>query len=176
MSTSAGNGQNARKRARGFTLVEMLVVVTITSILALIGISMFRRYITSSRSSEAASTIQAIRAAEETYRGENKVYLNVSSSSSGTPAWYPTNNADATNWALLRPAVNRSAHFDYLVNAGLAGQAFPPLQTVGQPGWPTAADTWYVIQARGDVDRNGTFSYYLASNLNAEMYVENEGE
>jgi len=76
------------RRQRGFTLVELMAVVMITGILALVGISVFRRYVTSSKSAEATSIMQAIRAGEEAYLAENHVYLNVSTTGGGT-SWYP---------------------------------------------------------------------------------------
>ena len=53
------------RSSRGFSLVEMMVVVAITAILAMIGITLFRKYIGSSKGTEAMAVIQAIRAAEE---------------------------------------------------------------------------------------------------------------
>ncbi len=35
---------------------------------------------------------------------------------------------------------------------------------------------WYVIQASGDVNGNGISAKYVASNLNSELLIENEGE
>jgi hypothetical protein len=165
----------------------MLAVVTITGILAMIGVTLSRRYILSSKGTEAAGVIQAIRAAEESYLAENHVYLDVSTPNN----WYPTlvpgltrrswkvpagGHPDVANWNQLAPAVNRSVQFGYLANAGVAGTARPVLSTKVSPTWAKVpTDSWYVIQARGDTDGDGVFSQYAATEVTGELYVENEG-
>src|SRR4051812_291045 len=88
----------ARNSSRGFTLIELMVVVVITGILAVAGVSLFRQQLLASKGSEAASVIQAIRAAEEAYAAENHVYLNVSTDSGGT-SWYPNLTPNTTRYA-----------------------------------------------------------------------------
>jgi prepilin-type N-terminal cleavage/methylation domain-containing protein len=178
--------------SRGFTLVELLTGVAITGILAMIAVVSFRRYMSSAHSGEAASVIQAIRSAEEAYRAENHVYLNVSTANGGvawfplqtpgqmstafTPALHPS-HADATRWQDLAASVNESVMFAYLANAGVSGTIIPALQLSAGPdlSQPQPLD-WYSIQARGDVNGNGVFSHYATTSMTSELYIENEGE
>ncbi|HET7545047.1 MAG TPA: prepilin-type N-terminal cleavage/methylation domain-containing protein [Polyangiaceae bacterium] len=179
--------------SRGFTLVELLATVTITGILAVLAVVAFRRHMLSAHSGEAVSVMQAIRGAQEAYRAENHVYIDVSTASGGTawfplqtpsqkttafsPALHPT-HADSTRWQLLGPAVNEKVMFGYLVNAGVPGTLIPALQDmVTPPQFPKAQPLdWYLIQARGDVNSNGVFSRYVATSMSSELYVEGEGE
>jgi prepilin-type N-terminal cleavage/methylation domain-containing protein len=181
------SSRNARRRSQGFSLVEMLVVVTITGVLALVGVMLFRKYIASSKGAEAASVIQAIRAAEESYLAENHLYLNVSTATNWYPvvtpgtslhSWKvgPGGHPDVNNWNALAPAITRSVQFGYLANAGIAGTARTTPQTAQNPNWPAPTDAWYLIQARGDVNGDGVFSEYVASEADSELYVENEGQ
>jgi prepilin-type N-terminal cleavage/methylation domain-containing protein len=191
---------------RGFTLVELLVVVAIMGILAGVGVHLFASRVNSSKSTEAIAVIGALRSAEESYRAENQSYLDVSTgvasgaggSGGGTPVadYYPNKtpdatryewhqcekngvsyNADCARWMALAPSINRPVQFGFLVNAGAAGVAMTTPRTASNPGMPAAPTApWYVIQARGDVDGDGIASLYAATSLNGEVYVENEGQ
>lgn len=179
-----------RTTSRGFTLVELLAVVTITGILAMVGVSVFGRYVTSSKSAEATSVIQAIRAAEEAYIAENHVYMNASANGGGA-LWFPNttpnrmrydwrvpaaNHLDAANWQQLAPAVNRTVQYGYLVNAGVAGVALPDLQLTSKPVIAVPVQDWYVIQAKGDTNGDGVAALYATTSMTGEIYSENEGE
>jgi len=134
---------------------------------------------------EAGIVIQSIRAAEETYRGENQVYLDVSKAN----GWYPSDSygenprsfaapghADYAKWRQLGVQVQQPVKFRYLVNAGSPDGKLPDLHISGKaPAWKMT-DPWYVIQARADYDGDGVFCTALASSLNHEVYVEQEGE
>ena len=185
----AARARIAKRRA--FTLVELLVVVTIVGILGAIGTVLFRKYIFSSKTVEAVSVIQAIRGAQERYRAETQVYFDVSSVD-GSPqvTWYPNQTPGKTashwkqdthphygNWQRLGVTYPNNVQFGYLVNAGLAGQNHTVPQTQANPGWPNpATEPWYVIQAQANADGDSTFAYFVASSYNTEIYSEDEGE
>ena len=138
--------------------------------------------------------MQSIRAAEERWRSENMMYLNVSS----PDAWYPSDpreadsasaqrsfyyppddasHADNDTWLLLHPTTPGPVRFGYLVNAGPGGGKMTTPALGPAVEWPDPApDNWYVIQAVGDVDGDGIVSYYLASNLSGEVFRVNLGE
>jgi type IV pilus assembly protein PilA len=171
-----------------------MAVVTITAILALVGVSLFRHQLLASKGTEAASVIQAIRSAEEAYSAENHVYLNVSTGggavnvfdtkwypvltpNTGRSSWIQPGHVDYPRWQALAPSVNRSVMFGYLVYAGGAGSNVPALALAQNPGFPRPMILdWYVIQARGDADGNGVFAQYAASSKTSELVIENEGE
>lgn len=196
-----GGAQPARPRssplcaasARGFTLTELLVVVVITGVLATIGFAAVRKHVSAAWSAEALNMVQSIRAAQERWRSEHMMYLNVSSPGE---SWYPvdptadgneltaspfffpvgTGHIDNDEWLALRPTVTGPVRFGYMVNAGPADADMT--DPSGGPAivWPTPTDNWYVIQALGDTDGNGVVSYYRASSLDGEVYVDNAGE
>jgi type IV pilus assembly protein PilA len=64
-----------RKSNKGFTLIELMIVVAIIGILAAIAIPNFLRFQLKAKSSEGKVNIAAIRTAEESYLAEFGVYV-----------------------------------------------------------------------------------------------------
>jgi prepilin-type N-terminal cleavage/methylation domain-containing protein len=65
-----------RKGNKGFTLIELMIVVAIIGILAAIAIPNFLRFQLKSKTSEAKVNLAAIRTAEESYLAEFGNYVN----------------------------------------------------------------------------------------------------
>jgi type IV pilus assembly protein PilE len=73
------------KRARGVTLVELMVVIAVIGILAAIAIPSYRRYLIRSQRSEAKIALLALRTAEEKYYLQYNAYSsNVTGATDGT--------------------------------------------------------------------------------------------
>jgi prepilin-type N-terminal cleavage/methylation domain-containing protein len=171
---------------RGFTLTELMIVVTLVGVLAAVGIASFRKQVASSKTTEAASVVQAIRGAEEAFRAENQVYLNVSTPGSWYPSsgvgatvttWEQKSHTDLARWQRLGARVTQPVQFGYQVNAGRAGEKLPALNIDAKStnlGTPT--DAWYLIQARADYDKDNVFCNVLANSFTPELYIEHEGE
>jgi type IV pilus assembly protein PilA len=63
-----------RNKEKGFTLIELMIVVAILGILAAIAIPNFMRFQAKSRQSEAKTNLGAIGTTAESYRAENDSY------------------------------------------------------------------------------------------------------
>lgn len=165
-------------------MTELMIVVVLVGILATIGVASFRRELAASKSTEAASVIQAIRGAEETYRSENQRYFDVSAT---TNRWYPATtfggvlhweqptHADYNRWRRLGAPVTQPVQFRYRVHAGGPGATLPTL-TVPSVVLPTPTEPWYVILARADADGDSVYCDAIAASFNGELFLQNEGE
>jgi type IV pilus assembly protein PilA len=145
------SGSVNRRRARGFTLIEMMVVVIIVSVLAMLAIVGYRRLILSSNVSEATNMVQNIRVAQESYHSETLQYANVAatvapfnSAAGASAGWYPSNSpngktltawgatcsssvcAAGYDWSVLPVHVDGPVRFGYATLAGLAGGTVAP--------------------------------------------------
>lgn len=181
--------RHARRTQAGFTLVELMTVVVIVGILAAVGIALLRKHVFSSKTTEVAAMVQSIRVAQERWRAENHGYLDVSQT---LTHWYPMNTPNKTKyhwdqpagndypkWRLLAPTVAGPVQAGYAVRAGAPFTPMAVPDTASKPAWPAAAaqnEPWFVIQARADTDGDGDPAMFLASSLNGELYIENEGE
>jgi prepilin-type N-terminal cleavage/methylation domain-containing protein len=173
-----------RASQRGFTLPELLAVVAIMGILATIAVNFFVGHSRASKTGEAMAVVQAIRAAEARYRSENQVYFGNSTE------WFPTDgtgaerhsfnvasHADKALWETLKPTVDRPVGFGYQVNTGLPGNPLPAVITARKFAAGAAmSEPWYVVQARANADSDDTACLVVATSMNPDVVVENEGE
>lgn len=188
-----------RTATRGFSLVELMAVVTIIGILAALGIAILSKRAKESNVANAIVVVKAIGVAQELYRAQNHVYLNVSSSNS---AWYPNANIRANQrasfwrvgsddetkrWRRLAPDVRGPVQFGFLTNAGLpstsdaeAPEAFLAAGFGAKVELPrgVGSDTepWYLIQARADADNDSIQCGVVAVNWTPQVLTFDDGE
>jgi len=174
---------------RGFTLTELMAVVVIMGILATVGLTSFMGHMRQARTGEVRATVAAIAAAQERFRAENLTYFNVSTN---LTSYYPTTSPgertytfqgfssgnNAANWERLKPQVPVPVRFGYACIAGLPGDSsYPPTLALSSTStWPTVVSPWYVIQAVGDQDGDGTRAIAVATSFGNTLLWENEDE
>ncbi len=83
---------------KGFTLIELMVVVAIIAILAAIAIPQYKNYQLKAKTAEAKMNIGAIRTSEEAYAAENDYYVLTKWEPSTIPGTSPADfSATTTN-------------------------------------------------------------------------------
>ena len=156
--------QTLRKRSKGFTLIELMIVVAIIAILAAIAIPQYKKFQLKAKTAEAKANLGSIRSCEEAYAAENDVYV--------TAAWNPSGNPTTTkqNWA-------SSTYFDS-IGFEPAGQVYYGYGVVAgsssslgsAPSNGTASvNNGILMEARGDLDGDNNISYYGVTNTDAKI-------
>jgi type IV pilus assembly protein PilA len=184
-----------RARRRGYTLVELMIVVAIIGVLAALAVYGVRRYVLAAKSAEAIEIINNIRAAQEQYKDERFIYLDVSSvdSASGSffpfaskaalknsvRAWSTGSTGVAGKWAELGIFPSAPVRFGYACAAGQTANAVPTQSVLGTSkslNYPASAPNWYVVRAAADHDGDGKIALFVGSNFTDEIYGESETE
>jgi Tfp pilus assembly protein PilE len=175
----------------------MLTVVIVVGVLATLAVYGVRKYILSSKVSEAISMMSSVKSAEEAFKSETYAFLNVSADfndSNFYPSQQATNPAQKfgkhawsvaggsaieKNWRLLAVQPDGPVLFAYAVVAGGPGDPFPSLPTAKKDfGFPSAPSSpFYIAVAKADLGGAvGQFTYVLSHSYSSEIYIENEGE
>ncbi|MBN1772962.1 MAG: prepilin-type N-terminal cleavage/methylation domain-containing protein [Deltaproteobacteria bacterium] len=179
-----------REASRGFTLLELMIVVIILGVLAAIAIPSFMQPYHYSKTSEVQALLRDIGAKQEAFKAEFGQYLNVSTTmvfANRRPAaaprndfgwvdWNPGTDAIDTAWKQLGFRPQSAVRFGYVVVAGLPG-----VTVTGVPaGLANTNDHWWAAVGYGNLNASGatgttdTTQYYLSSSQNI-MGVVNEG-
>lgn len=130
------------RNKRGFTLIEMMIVVAIIALLATIAIPNYINFQYRAKTSEAKVNLGAMRTCEEAYKAEENTYIDA-----------PVNPASI-------PSATR-VDWDDTITTGWVDMGFEPVGDLYYQYQVTGSSTTeFIGWARGDLDGDGTNSVY----------------
>ncbi|MEZ4333515.1 MAG: prepilin-type N-terminal cleavage/methylation domain-containing protein [Myxococcota bacterium] len=149
-------------RSRGFTLIELMIVVAILGILASVAIPSFINYQLSSKRTEAYANLASLAKAQKAYFAEFNEFVPALVEPSTTLSVNPTSvtrskAALATSFATVGWVPDGDVFFDY------------DTATPDQPwsGTCTCVEACFTATAYGDLDGDGTMSAMVFSHPDA---------
>jgi len=152
-----------KKNKKGFTLIELMIVVAIIGILAAIAIPNFLRFQAKSKQSEAKTNLGGIFTAEVSYFGEHNFFGNFTQI-----AWAPTGT---TRYSYTSGAYTGTA----------AGLAIPPLTSPTDNAGVIPAfaytstlirnDNVFLIVAAGNIDNDPTIDEWTINDQRSLVNV-----
>ena len=176
---------------RGFTLLELMIVVGILGILSAVAVVAYKRYINNARRSEVFAMIAALKSAEESYKAEFSTYYGTTAS--GEEDYYPVLRSSGTEpvaktfnpttagnvlWQNLRVSAPASTLYcGYVVVSGSAG-AFGLAGARGRTLFNNVAPLrpWYYIRAACDFDGKAATDSLFETTFDSEIvFTDNEG-
>ena len=151
-------------KSKGFSLVELMIVVAIMAILAAIAIPSFMKFSMKAKTAEASQNLSGIRTCQESYRAEEDVYMACATypaavpPASGTP-WVASASG---NFADVGFAADGRVRYRYAVN-------------ISSNGAPT-----FEVTAEGNLDETGGNGQFSVDSSDAATYPkvvnDNPGE
>jgi type IV pilus assembly protein PilE len=132
-----------RRRESGFTLIEILIALTLIGILTAVAVPAYGSYVLRGRLTEAFTALAAIQPKAEEYWSNNRTYVGLPVPASGASFDYSLDtDTSASSYKLIATGKNSANRFVFTIDQN------GTRATTGVPtGWTGSAACW--------VDRKG---------------------
>ncbi|MEI7431392.1 MAG: type IV pilin protein [Betaproteobacteria bacterium] len=138
------------EKTRGFTLIELMIVIAVIGVLAAIAIPNYNEHVIRSRITGATSVLSDMSVKMEQYFQDNRTYIGAYAA--GTVATRP---ADTTTFAFTNPTLTATAYDIVATGTGpMSGFVFHVTQsgkstTAVPSGWGGAGSACWVTSKSG---------------------------
>lgn len=138
-----------KQTAAGFTLIELMIVVSIVGILAVTAMPSFQGYVMRSRANDGRMLVEVMRLRQEAYRSEFGTYVTAATAPGALNGVNYVPWVGNAQWTALgfAPPSGRT-RFSFTATSG------PPV-VGGAPMGMAGTDFWYFVTADADFDGDG---------------------
>jgi prepilin-type N-terminal cleavage/methylation domain-containing protein len=180
-----------RKRTQGYSLMELMIVVVITGVLAALAIPTFSSYVQKSRTSEATQFLGVIKLKQEGYRAEFGTYLVCAGAKDlgDIKGTYTPGDASTMKNAVslafagakvqcfndLGAKPDGAVRFGYGWAAGTPGEMSNAIINALQLG-PTDVDHYFVAHATADLDGDGKAVVFELTNFTRNVFIMDDAD
>jgi type IV pilus assembly protein PilE len=113
--------------ARGFTLIEMMIVIVIIGILSAVALPAYRDYVARGYISEATGALSELRTRAEQWYADNRTYVGYGCTPTDTPQHFTVNCAlDVNTYTITATGTGVMAGYSYTVNQSNAKTSTTP--------------------------------------------------
>jgi type IV pilus assembly protein PilE len=128
------------KSQKGFTLIELMVVVVVISILASIGIPAYNDYVTRGKLVEATAALSDGRVKMEQFFQDNRTYAGGAFPAATANFTYVCSNLSTTTYTITATGAGSLSAFSYAINQANTKTSTTP--------WGNGATCW--VMKKGD--------------------------
>ncbi|MFH1529247.1 MAG: prepilin-type N-terminal cleavage/methylation domain-containing protein [Pseudomonadota bacterium] len=182
--------QTPRGRSAGFSLIELMAVVTILAVLSMAAVAGYRKYSHRGRNMEAIHMLAEIGMKQAMYFSLYGQYVDTTATNpagyansdfypavitGGQKDWTiscPDDAGTYPGWCALGVRPSSKVYYQY-VTGGWAPN--DPTDAINMPdGVPMITDAtrqWWFAVARGDIDSNGVFKTFVFTSEVNEVYT-----
>jgi type IV pilus assembly protein PilE len=155
METVMHRARSPRSSIRGFTLIELMIAVSIIAVLAMVALPAYFDQVRKSRRSDAVALISQVAQAQERWRANNAQYTNDFGTSFLNVRSTAASGVTALNEPYYTISVNTTSATNYRIRAVATGQQASDKRCATMEMRVVGGNTTYVSAPQGTAMTDG---------------------